>query len=106
MFTNKEKKLVLKRMIKMQMISDYQTNELSQSHVQILNTMFANRKKRLDCFNYREAERQNSKLSQATGNTTIEVRIYLDTQADGTLLAQLETMGSIAWSDLGDTIKR
>ena len=50
-FSHDEEQCVIKRMINMHMISDSEIKELSPSHVQLLNTMFANKKKRLDCFN-------------------------------------------------------
>jgi hypothetical protein len=44
-FTSEEEKIVLKRTMHMHMISDQHTKELNPSHVQLLNTMFANKKK-------------------------------------------------------------
>jgi hypothetical protein len=49
--TSDEQKCILRRMRKMRLISDRTTKELSQHHVQLLNTAFANIKQRLDCFN-------------------------------------------------------
>ena len=49
--TSEEEKTILNRMIHMHMIQDHQIKALTSSHVQLLNTMFANKKKRLDCFN-------------------------------------------------------
>ena len=48
----------------MHMIPDNQTEALSASHVQLLNTLFANKKKRLNCFN----ATTKTKLSRAAGN--------------------------------------
>jgi hypothetical protein len=76
-FTSEEEKIVLKRMIHMRMISDQHTKELNPSHVQLLNTMFANKKKRLDCFNDRVKERKESTLCRAAGNVTAEVFVRL-----------------------------
>jgi hypothetical protein len=46
-----EQKCILGIMMNMRLISDSTTKELSPHHVQLLNTTFANKKKRLDCFN-------------------------------------------------------
>jgi len=62
----------------MRLISDSTTKELSQHHVQLLNTTFANKKKRLDCFNEKPKktlEKQDSKsvLQQAATHDKINV---------------------------------
>ncbi len=49
-FTHDKQQSVIKRMINMNLISDSKTKVLSPHHVQLLNTMFANKKKRLECF--------------------------------------------------------
>jgi len=49
-FTSDEEQCDLKRMKNIHMISDYKTKDLNQYQVQLLNTMFANKKKQLDCF--------------------------------------------------------
>ena len=105
-FTSEEEKIVLKRMMHMHMISDQHTKELNPSHVQLLNTMFANKKKRLDCFNDRANERQESIMRRAAGNSVEDVSI--ESGNEGALIDQpeLETLNSIAWSDLGDSVKR
>ena len=76
-FTSEEEKIVLKRIIQMHMISDHHTKKLNPSHVQLLNTMLANKKKRLDCFNDREKERTESKLRLAVGNAWITKELHL-----------------------------
>ena len=94
-------------MMHMHMICYQHTKELNPLHVQLLNTMFVNRKKRLDCFNDREKERKESKMRRAAGNITTEVFVTSDNE--GASLDQpelLETLNSIAWSDLGDSVKR
>ena len=48
-FKPKEETKVLRRMAQMHLIEDMTTTQLNQSHVQLLNTMFANSKK-LECF--------------------------------------------------------
>ena len=63
-FNSDEQKCILGRMRNMHLISDSTTKELSQHHVQLLNTTFANKKKRLDCFNEKpknSLEKQDSK---------------------------------------------
>ncbi len=59
-FTHDEQQSVIKRMINMNLISDSKTKELSPHHVQLLNTMFANKKKRLECFNEKKKKRKNT----------------------------------------------
>jgi hypothetical protein len=77
-FNSDEKKCILGRMRNMRLISDSTTKELSQHHVQLLNTTFANKKKRLDCFNEKPKktlEKQDSKsvLQQAATHDKINV---------------------------------
>jgi hypothetical protein len=105
-FTSEEEKNVLTRMIHMHMISDKQTKELNPSHVQLLNTMFANKKKRLDCFNDRANERQESIMRRAAGNVTTEVFVASDNERASLDQPELGTLNSIAWSDLGESVKR
>ena len=105
-FTSEEEKNVLTRMIHMQMITDRHTKELNPSHVQLLNTMFANKKKRLNCFNDREKEREESKLRRAAGNVTTEVFVASDDEGASLDQPELGTLNSIAWSDLGESVKR
>ena len=105
-FTSEEEKNVLTRMIHMHMILDNQTKELNPSHVQLLNTMFANKKKRLDCFNDRANERQESILRRAAGNLTTEVFVASDNERASLDQPELGTLNSIAWSDLGESVKR
>ena len=49
-FNLDEQKCIVGRMKKTRLISDSTTKTLTQHHVQLLNTTFANKKKCLDCF--------------------------------------------------------
>jgi hypothetical protein len=66
----------------MHLISDSTIQELGQHHVQLLNTTFANKKKRLDCFDEKpqknlEKQDSGSALQQAAthGKVIVENEI-------------------------------
>ncbi len=60
--------------------------------------MFANKKKRLDCFNDREKERDVSKLPvrRAGGNVATEVFIESDNKGASLDQPELQTLNSMA----------
>ncbi len=99
-FTSEERKNILRRMKNMHIISDHQTKDFRPSHVrvQLLNTVFAN-KKRLDCFSdsLRDKERNESKLHQDAQKDTTEVSIELENECSP--CNEPEYMNSVEWSD-------
>ncbi len=92
------------------MILDKSTKELSPCHVQLLNTMSANKKKQLDCFN--EALRPKEKyctnlcFCQAANHDVIIIEkdiVENDVAAEEGLVHGEALTKTVAWSDLGDT---
>ncbi len=93
------------------LISDSTTKELSQHHVQLLNTTFTNKKKRLDssCFNEpppKSLEKQDSEsvLQQEATHDKINVENEFEVEEE---LAEAEVIANlIAWDNLAVRIKQ
>jgi hypothetical protein len=104
-FTHDEQQSVIKKMINMNLISDSETKELSPHHVQLLYTMFANKKKCLECFHEtnKKQEKYIAKTILSTAATHDEI-IAVDEA--GELHEEAEIMKTIARSNLADRVKR
>ncbi len=87
----------------MRLISDSSIKELTQQHVQLLNTTFANKKQRLDCFNEKtknslEKQDSGSVLQQVATHNKIIVENEFELEGE---LAEAEVLtNTIAWSNL------
>jgi hypothetical protein len=97
-FNSDEQKCILGRMRNMRLISDSTTKELSQHHVQLLNTTFANKKKRLDhdCFNEKpkkSLEKQDSKSVLQPAATRGEIIVENEIEGGG-VLAEAEVIAN------------
>ena len=92
-------------MINMHMIADSEIKELSPSHVQLLNTMFANKKKRLDCFNdiIKGKVKHGSKLLSLQKAIHDEIDVNLNLESAGEEAAIMKT---VAWSNLAISTKQ
>jgi hypothetical protein len=72
----------------MHLISDSKAKELSQHHVQFLNTTFANKKKRLDCFDEKpknSLEKQDSKSVLQPAATHDKINVENELEVEGEL---------------------
>ena len=93
----------------MHLISDSTTKELSQHHVQLLNTTFANKKKRLDCFNEKpknSLEKQDSKSVLQQAATHGKIIVENEIEGGGVLAEEEVIANTIAWDNLADKTKR
>ena len=81
---------------------------MSPSHVQLLNTMFANNKKQLDCFSERGKDKEmhdtNLSLPQAAKHDEIFVENNVLSEEESDQEARLTK--TVAWSDLNDKTKQ
>ena len=93
----------------MRLISDSTTKELSQHHLQLLNTTFANKKKRLDCFNenpQKTLEKPDSKSVLQHAATHDKINVENEFEVEGELAEAEEIANTVAWDNLADITKR
>ncbi len=104
-FNSDEQNCILGRMRKMRLITDSTTKELSQHHVQLLNTMFASKEKGLDCFNKNlEKQDSGSVLQQAAMHCEIIVENEFEVEGE---LAEVQVIANTnAWDNLADTTEQ
>ena len=95
----------------MRLISDRTTKELSQHHVQLLNTTFANIKQRLDCFNENtqkslEKHWKDSKSVLQPAAKQDKINVENEFEVEGELVEAEEIANTVAWDNLADITKR
>ncbi len=89
----------------MRLITDSTTKELSQHHVQLLNTMFASKKKGLDCFN-KNLEKQDSGSVLQQAGTHCEIIVENEFEVEGELAEAQVIANTNAWDNLADTTEQ
>ena len=92
----------------MHMITDKSIKELSPRHVQQLNSLFANSKKRLDCFHETIGTKgmhdKNISLRQEAKHD--EIIVEKNVLSEGGLAQEVAITKTVAWSDLCDSVKQ